>query len=182
MWRCYRCIISRAILPAPPSPDCSNFWKQDVNIPKAQSGSHKGWNRMTNSMLLSLFFQFKDCLQRVIALCLALHKTYSFSSSTEKWLNRRWLAFAVFSFLMLSCPFVAYLGKWPQNTLLSRGHLPQKPIIKAISEKLLLLGTSGRLSLEAKHITVAAAWPPLVNLFQLPAIFKGFFFKESSPE
>jgi len=51
---------------------------------------------------------------------------------------------------------MAYLVKRLQNTLLSRGCLPQKPIIKAISEKLLLLGTSGRLSLEAKHIVAAA--------------------------
>lgn len=57
---------------------------------------------------------------------------------------------------MPSCPFMAYLGKWHHKTLLSRGRLPQKPIIKAVSEKLLLLGTSGRMSLEAKHIVAAA--------------------------
>lgn len=51
---------------------------------------------------------------------------------------------------------MAYLGKWHQKTLLSRGRLPQKPVIKAVSEKLLLLGTSGRMPLEAKHIVAAA--------------------------
>lgn len=37
-----------------------------------------------------------------------------------------------------------------------KGHLLHKSIIKAISEKLLLLGASGSLSLEAKHIVAVA--------------------------
>lgn len=57
---------------------------------------------------------------------------------------------------MPSCPFMGYLGKWHPNTLLSRGCLPQKPIIKAISEKVLVLGASGSPSLEAKRVIAAA--------------------------
>jgi len=49
-----------------------------MNFPEAYFGSHKGCNRMKNSMLLALLFQFKDCLQRVTALCLALHKIIHF--------------------------------------------------------------------------------------------------------
>lgn len=75
------------------------------------------------------------------------------------------------------CPSVAHAGKWHQNTLLSRGCLFQNPIIKAISEKLLLHGTSGRWSLEAKHIlTSTSQIVPALSYIQI------IFFKESSPE
>lgn len=62
----------------------------------------------------------------------------------------------MFSLLMPSCLFVVHLHKWHQSTRLPRSFLPQKPIIKAISEKLLFLGTSGRLAPESKHIIAAA--------------------------
>lgn len=62
----------------------------------------------------------------------------------------------MFSFLMPSSLSVVHLRKWHQSALLPRSCLPQKPIIKAISEKLLLLGASGRLAPESKHIIAAA--------------------------
>lgn len=62
----------------------------------------------------------------------------------------------MFSFLMPSRLFVVHLRKWHQSTLLPGSCLPQKPIIKAISEELLLLGTSGRLAPESKHVIAAA--------------------------
>lgn len=68
------------------------------------------------------------------------------------------------------CPFVAHIGKWHQDALLSRGCLLQKPIIKAISEKLLLPGTSGRWSLEAKHILMSTS-PIVPTLIYIQIIF-----------